>query len=96
MSPPSSTSVSAGVAAGELGADPGQLGLDRWWAGYLDHRAPAGQVPGDVQRGGCAEVNPGPPVVKLAVGVAVPPELGSQDRHAPPTSDQPPPRPGCG
>lgn len=82
-SPLSFTSVPAGIAAGQLGADPRQLGLDGSRFDYLDHRAPAGEVPGDVQRGRCGEADPGTPVAGLAVGVAVPAELGSQGRHEP-------------
>lgn len=33
--------VSAGVAGGEFGADPRELGLDGWWFDDFDHGAPA-------------------------------------------------------
>src|SRR3981081_800632 len=90
-SPLSFMSVSAGVVAGEFCADPGQLGLDGSRLDYLDHRAPAGEVPGDVQRGWCGDAEPGTPVVELAVGLAVPPELGSQYRHEPGLDENGPP-----
>ena len=74
---------SAGVAAGKLGTDPRQLGLDRSRLDYLDHRAPTGEVPGDVQWGRCAEADPGTPVFEIALGLAMPPKLVSQYRHVP-------------
>src|SRR5258705_412118 len=58
-------------------------GLDGSRLHHFDHRAPAGEVPGDVQRGRCAEADPGTPLVELAVGMTVPPELVSQYGHEP-------------
>jgi hypothetical protein len=51
------------IAAGKLRADPRQLGLDGPRFDDLDHRAPAGEVPGDVQGSRCGEADPGTPVV---------------------------------
>ena len=66
--------MSVGVAAGklstdpcQLGADPCQLGLDGSRLDYLDHRAPAGEVPGDVQGSRRGEADLGTPVVEIAV-----------------------------
>jgi hypothetical protein len=55
QSPLRSTSVSAGQVGGKLGAEPRQLGLDGGRLDDLDHRAPAGEMPGDVQRRRCGE-----------------------------------------
>jgi len=72
------------VATGELGADAGQLGLDGSRFEDFDQAAPPGQVPGDVERSGCGDADPGTSVVFVsAVGVTVPPEVITQDRHEP-------------
>src|SRR6202000_2466744 len=77
----SSTAVAGqAVLAGELCADPGQLSLHRPRFAHFDHGAPPGQVPGDVERGGRGDADPGTPVAQLAVGVAVPSEVITQDR----------------
>lgn len=76
-------SVRVGISARQLGSDPRQLQLDGSRFDHLDHRAPAGEVPGDVQRGRCGQADPGPPVVRLTLGVAVTPEVVAQYRNEP-------------
>jgi hypothetical protein len=68
------------VLADELCAVAGQPGLHDSRLDDFDHGAPPGQVPGDVERGGCGDEDPGTSVAELAVGVAVPPEVITQDR----------------
>src|SRR5258708_13827004 len=48
-------SAAAGIALGQLGADPCELGLNGSRFFYLDHPAPAGEVPGDVDRCRCGD-----------------------------------------
>src|SRR5205814_6607699 len=71
------------VPGGEFGADAGELILDRVRIEYLDLAAPAGEVPGDVQRGRGTDAHPAAPVVEFGVGVAVPAEVIAQDRYVP-------------
>src|SRR5204862_6733699 len=68
------------VLACELCADAGQLSLHDPRFDDFDHGAPPGQVPGDVERGGCGDADSGTSVAQLAVGVAVAPEVITQDR----------------
>src|SRR5690348_1073051 len=74
---------SVGVAADEFGADAGEFVPDGAGFDDVDHRAPAGEVAGDVQRCRSGEANPYPPVVGFPVDAAVPSEPVAQDRHEP-------------
>jgi hypothetical protein len=65
---------------GEFCADAGQLGLYGSRLDDFDHGAPPGKVSCDVERGGCGDADSGTSVARLAVGVAVPSEVITQDR----------------